>query len=589
MGISGFFRQILERYSKTHGWDDERVDYFLVDFNSIIYEVAHKIDETGMNAERYQAALINGVLDQVKTLVELIKPRRGVYLALDGPAPVAKMVTQRERRFKEIKQQRLLTEIGLGHKVKEAEEKLFDRRLISPGTLFMEDLSRQLKAAIEVGRMTAFLTKKERKGFEFILSDTHVPGEGEHKIMPFLRKLGDKSATVYSPDADMLILGLISGATHLKILKTVKKGDPEVLVDLYSDKGFVYVYMSVFREAMVRELGIKGMDPQRVVYDYAYIVSMTGNDFVIPVDYLQTRKGGPGQGLNRMIEVYQSVMSRRKTHLVIPELGRIRIDVGFFLEMLEQLAASELNDFQQLQRQRDRMRKTRGISEREKAKYAGLGAEDVLMQKFEHMDFARPDHPLHKMFASEFDKINFYDRNWREQYYAYYLEIEPYEVPRFAALMSINYLESLQFTMDYYLYGCPNYHWYNRFDMAPLMSDLRDYVKANREAAAVFDIKSGAAPLNALEQMAVIMPPDMIEYLPKGLAELMTSPDSLIIDQYPTDFKMEVFSSAKWIYSKPRLPPLALKRVLKEIKKVVLSEMEATLVAITEEPWIKRF
>ena len=55
--------------------------------------------------------------------------------------------------------------------------------MITPGTWFMTEVSRQIKYFIELKMNTDPLYKK----LKIIYSDASVPGEGEHKIMDFLR------------------------------------------------------------------------------------------------------------------------------------------------------------------------------------------------------------------------------------------------------------------------------------------------------------------------------------------------------------------------------------------------------------------
>jgi 5'-3' exoribonuclease 2 len=67
------------------------------------------------------------------------------------------------------------------------------------------------------------------KNISVILSDSSVPGEGEHKIIEFIR--GQRCASghapnikhvVYSPDSDLILLGLASHE-EVSILRKIKK------------------------------------------------------------------------------------------------------------------------------------------------------------------------------------------------------------------------------------------------------------------------------------------------------------------------------------------------------------------------------
>jgi len=69
-------------------------------------------------------------------------------------------------------------------------------------------------------------TDKSWQQIEFIVDDSSVPGEGEHKILDFMRFL--KTCKDYNPnqyhciyrrDSDLIMLGLITQEPNLHILR----------------------------------------------------------------------------------------------------------------------------------------------------------------------------------------------------------------------------------------------------------------------------------------------------------------------------------------------------------------------------------
>ena len=209
MGIPSYFRTILERYPKAHFWKPNvNTDYLFIDFNSIIYGQLGKLD-VAKNANKTETQLDNLVIKYtIQFLQHLIcnitKPKKMVYIAFDGTVPMAKMIQSRARRFKGIKYNEFKKHINKKYNLKNVV--IFDKIKMSPGTKFMAKMSKQIEKAIK----SKMFSKHSKNKIEFILSDTNIPGEGEHKYMPLIKELSktDNNApmTVYSPDADVIVL-----------------------------------------------------------------------------------------------------------------------------------------------------------------------------------------------------------------------------------------------------------------------------------------------------------------------------------------------------------------------------------------------
>lgn len=98
----------------------------------------------------------------------------------------------------------------------EYESKLeeFDRSSISPGTTFMCNLSKYIHKYIE-SRLKNTLNYPIFKNLKIIFSDQSEPGEGEHKIAAYIRKMRMSpdfdehlSHCIHGADADLIMLSL---------------------------------------------------------------------------------------------------------------------------------------------------------------------------------------------------------------------------------------------------------------------------------------------------------------------------------------------------------------------------------------------
>lgn len=254
MGVPAFYRWLSEKYPKiVQDVLEDRVhlasssgsirlpfdatrpnpsgletDNLYIDMNGIIHPCSHP--EHGDQPKNEQEMYENVCL-YVDRLMRAVRPRKLLYLAIDGVAPRAKMNQQRSRRFRSAQEarERAATEVQvresleeMGVKVPPPLEKPWDSNVITPGTKFMIDLSEYVRFYIR----KRIATDKAWKGIKVMFSDASIPGEGEHKIMSHVRyQRGQKG---YNPnlvhvlhglDADLIMLALATHEAHFYILR----------------------------------------------------------------------------------------------------------------------------------------------------------------------------------------------------------------------------------------------------------------------------------------------------------------------------------------------------------------------------------
>ena len=257
MGVPAFFRWLSEKYPKIlqdvleervllanpdGGLNSERIpfdasrpnpsgletDNLYIDMNGIIHPCSHP--ENGPQPKT-EEDMFENVCRYVDRLFRVIRPRKLLYLAIDGVAPRAKMNQQRARRFRSAQEARELAELeasvaqtiqeedGVEIPIKKASA-AWDSNVITPGTTFMIRLATYLRFYIR----KRISTDKAWKDVRVILSDASVPGEGEHKIMAHVRL--QRSQPGYNPntvhvlhglDADLIMLALATHEAHFYI------------------------------------------------------------------------------------------------------------------------------------------------------------------------------------------------------------------------------------------------------------------------------------------------------------------------------------------------------------------------------------
>lgn len=254
MGIPSYQSHLRRKYAKhQHQWllpalpADHTCANLYVDLNGIVhtcafrvynrYEKAQHAATTGQSYQQFESKLSqeNGddtltrslypelfamVITDIQELLVVARPTDLVYLALDGVAPRAKMVQQRQRRFRASQDKDL--EQGVYHKHRRAyiRGQMWDSNCVTPGTTFMTALAEYLHAHVH-----ELASPDAGPEFEVVLSDATEHGEGEHKVMDHLRRAGDPNAdtdadtdtdgpstvrthVLYGQDADLVMLGL---------------------------------------------------------------------------------------------------------------------------------------------------------------------------------------------------------------------------------------------------------------------------------------------------------------------------------------------------------------------------------------------
>ena len=375
MGVPAFFRWLSEKYPKIiQDIVEERVklaggegsiripfdstrpnpsglecDNLYIDMNGIIHPCSHPEQGPQPTTEE---EMYENVCHYVDRLFRAMRPRKLLYLAIDGVAPRAKMNQQRARRFRSAQEARenLETEqhvrdelAKMGQKVPPA-KKAWDSNVITPGTPFMIRLSEYLRFYIR----KRISTDKAWKNIRVIFSDASIPGEGEHKIMAHVRL--QRSQPGYTPnlvhilhglDADLIMLALATHEANFYISreevvfgrKSMEQNEQRQLESGYRDKQrqfdeaagetamqllenkqkpIVRISIPVLREYLAAEFAsciTPGRIPfqpslERMLDDFVFLCFFVGNDFLPHLPSLDIRDGA----LDYLFNVYKRIL-----------------------------------------------------------------------------------------------------------------------------------------------------------------------------------------------------------------------------------------------------------------------------------------
>ena len=278
MGIPSYYRKLIRSHKalvqKAH---PGTIDWLWMDFNCLIYHTLRRLEPyTKVNQAAWETQFLKEIETYTKKVVAEVKPGKGVYIAVDGVVPMAKMRQQRLRRFKSS----WLSENGLAEGQVAGQER-WDTNAITPGTAFMGGLRRMLEGLC-----------KGRKGWHVSSSDE--PGEGEHKVMAGIRGLksggGLENHAIYGLDADLIVLSLLTQNTLKSagreaslwlFREQVEEG--AMVRDAFGEEQFQWFSIDGLRDVLSEEGSVR---------DYCCAMSFLGNDFLPSSLGLKMREDG---------------------------------------------------------------------------------------------------------------------------------------------------------------------------------------------------------------------------------------------------------------------------------------------------------
>jgi 5'-3' exonuclease len=571
MGIPRFYIELLKKYKDTHFSDPNfKVHNLFMDYNAFIYPVRAEFfkqksyDEfSKLSVAKREQELANFVVEKTIEFINEISPEKLLYIAFDGPAPRSKMKLQRDRRYKSVKEETYFEELRKTFGVEEKNtSSLINSAALSPGTTLMKKIADGLRNAAN--------KKKFMEGkILVIVDDTNIPGEGEHKILKFIRYLKnlEEHVCVYSPDADVIILSMqYEGNIYVIQPRDRKKEEHR---QLYPNDSVKNIFFSIpkYREAIKKEIGdFKELNDVNLVRDFTLLTFFIGNDFVKPIYFTKSNKD---RSFDSILNIYKRLLKKYK-NTKNPYLVEIRknneetypyINKDFLVNIFQELAKME--DIHM----KEYYNKILKESSKEQNDLKDEISFEDKKAAFEHGLYYLPyvkdrktgkyikDNPFYDP-----DLIKVIDYNeprnvWNNKYYSFFFNIlpdNPREFIKYKKLICYTYLKSLLYCLRYYLTGLPSWDWYYPFRVAPMPSDII-YFMNDMPKDLNFKFELGE-PYSPIEQLSMILPPQNISILPRPIRLLITNAYSPLAPYYPVDFELDKVFGEKYIYSYALLP-----------------------------------
>jgi 5'-3' exonuclease len=512
MGIARFFIWLKSQFpehiselkrGQTEIMSAKGVDNFMIDLNGVFHGSAQKIYEYGnhkpqvsllrkkivkkSNGIKTQILLFEDICKTIEKLFNVVQPKQRLILCIDGPAPQSKQNQQRSRRY------RRTIEVD-----KSGEETSFDTSQITPGTKFMDFLSKYIDWYIKKR-----ISEDEKwQNIQVIFSNEKSPGEGEAKAIRYVRSFGDENETycLHGLDADLIMLSLGTHVNKFYILRD----------DIYNPAN---EYLCLDIGAIHEKLGEKlKWDPSKYdedyKYDHKYVINdfifmcfLVGNDFLPHLPSIEIMEGG----MEVLVDVYKDVCKEYGHLTKKTESGDIILNKKTLGVFIGTISLHEKSLFENKLKKKDNF------------------FPDLMLEK--HAKRIVDEHKIGKESVS-YD-LNF--EQYREEYYNTNFEQKD--------IKSIchDYIEGMQWVLSYYTKGVPNWNWYFPHHYAPFASDIAQFAESY-----IQPVYKQSTPVLPFHQLLSVLPPSSANLLPPPICDLFTDKKSPLKKYYPEEFNIDL-------------------------------------------------
>uniref|UniRef100_A0A7M4EVR3 5'-3' exoribonuclease n=1 Tax=Crocodylus porosus TaxID=8502 RepID=A0A7M4EVR3_CROPO len=568
-------------------------DNLYLDMNGIIHPCTHPEDKP---APKNEDEMMVAIFEYIDRLFNIIRPRRLLYMAIDGVAPRAKMNQQRSRRFRASKEgmeateekQRVRQEILAKGGILPAEEvkERFDSNCITPGTEFMDNLAKCLRYYV-ADRLN---NDPGWKNLTVILSDASAPGEGEHKIMDYIRR--QRAQPNHDPnthhclcgaDADLIMLGLATHEPNFTIIREEFKPNKPRPCALCNQLGHE-----------VKDCQGLPREKQVVVY---LIIDINAGSWL----FLDKRK----IWMSLFYDPELSILFFLQGYLTesgfvnLQRVQMIMLAVGEVEDNIFKKRKDDEENFKRRQKEkRKRMKRDQpsfipGGQFSPQALGSGNRSSPQTISNprqaaFEmRMQNSTPSASPNTSFTSDGtpspaggikrkaedsdsepepeDNIRLWEAGWKQRYYKNKFDVDASD-EKFRRKVVRSYVEGLCWVLRYYYQGCASWKWFYPFHYAPFASDFDGI------ADLPSDFEKGTKPFRPLEQLMGVFPAASGNFLPPTWRKLMTDPESSIIDFYPEDFAIDL-NGKKFAWQGVALLPFVDERRLRAALEEVYPDL----------------
>ena len=508
MGVPGFFAWLLKQNNNSSNKKivcstiPNKPHALYLDANCLFHPQCFKIlgaftNETNVN--KLETLMIKRIINYINYLIDFVQPTDLIYIAVDGVAPVAKINQQRKRRYKSIYDNEIKSNIMSKHNIPHNTN--WSNIVITPGTKFMYKLDKELIKLVATNNKIIYSSYKE-------------PGEGEHKILQYIKNnITDKIQVIYGLDADLIFLAFASNISNIFLLREnihldAKFKDDNIDKDPVIDVKQALCYVSIdntietLNNFILSKLDESYYDKlTNFKNDFIFICYFLGNDFIPHIPSIDIKK----EGMDIIINAYIHSLERTGEY-IIENPQKLTINKTTFKLFLCFLSDVEQQYFKEiLPYYHNRKKQCRSTN-----------PYDVEMWEFDNIinitnqiNVSNKDliyDPFHLMELSyDIDKS-------KTKYYKHYFK--NYKENNITNIVD-DFYKILYWVLDYYFNLCHCWITHYKYNHSPFISDIYKYMDLmdNYDGKEI----NNNPPITINQQLISVIPPQYKNILDKNL------------------------------------------------------------------------
>jgi 5'-3' exonuclease len=567
MGVPGFFawlqknKKKLGTHNLIHDNINVKIKYLMLDANCLLHPCANNIikkyklnnlyiDNTKPIRYQIEDYIWNLIENYIDEMIKKVNPEV-IFIAIDGVAPMGKILQQRQRRYRYL----FDTKIKL-NQIEEIKYNIdsFGINLpeipitsieLTPGTDWMERIHKCIEQ---------YVKKLDNKGLKYIYSSYHEEGEGEHKILQYIKQNlnKDDSVIIYGLDADLLFLSLSIGVNNDIYIMREKQVFNNKEIDLDEYPEYNYVKIKELHK-LITNLNIS-------IPDFIVLCYLIGNDFLPNILTLDVKKGG----LDKIFQAFNNVLNKFNipiydnfgniTNKLVIESIEYDINHELLIEIFKELLWTEKYIWKNINR--DCILNNNNIIYEDKELYLQK-KEDEKKNKIIKFVSGLSD------TTDCLSKIEF---NSKTEFYNYYLGIDCLDIDKIIIIKMVkDYIVGIKWCINYYLCECKDWSWGYNFMITPLISDIIKYYPSK------IKYNKNLRNLNPVEQLILAIPPETYKYVIEENIIKLLQDNKKIGYMFPISFDLDINKESKLWKCQVKIPSVEYEEYISEIKKINIS------------------